>query len=99
MMKKNQRKTNPKKIPRTEEDCQRAWQQGADFGVMWAIVTILLIMKDKLGFTNEQILEVKSFFRDKCEGYNEGRFSFADEKRAIWDDYDIDFHLSARRRA
>lgn len=41
------RKTNPRRIPRTGADCDRAWKEGCIEGIRIAEAVFMTVLKDK----------------------------------------------------
>jgi len=82
-------KTNPRKVPRTQADVARAWQEGADFGAEFAINMVLLVLKDKHDAPDEDILQLRSEFEDQLDSVAKGYINYADIKTALGGDYNI----------
>ena len=82
-------KTNPKKVPKTQVDVDRAWQEGADFGIEFCINNFLLVLKDKRGVSEEEVLSIRDDFLSQIDSINKGYCSYADVKRALGGDYNL----------
>lgn len=91
--KKQKQKTNPRKIPKTQADCDKSYQNGADFGCVFCLTLSILALKDKFWFSNEQITEFRKSFQTTLESYNAGEIKFRDVKQALLGDYDITVRL------
>lgn len=91
-------KVNPRRVPRTQADVDRAWSAGADFGAEFCLNTILMVLKDKHDAPDEDILQLRKEFMDMVESYNAGYISYADVKRTLYGDYNVYVHLATRER-
>lgn len=91
--KKQKQKTNPRNIPRSQADVDRAYQDGADFGCVFCPTLSILALKDKFGFTNEQITDFRRAFHTTLESHNAGEIKFREVKQALLGDYDITVRL------
>ena len=87
------KRTNPRKIPRTQSDVDKAWGQGADFGCDFCLTMFLLVLKDKHGSSDDDILTLRDEFEDMVSSYRQKYMSLADAKRALCEDYDISVKL------
>lgn len=81
-------KTNPKKIPRTEADVRRAYDQGVKAGVSNAYAIFLTVMLDKFN-AEDQIQDIWNEICDLSEELGEHRVSFPDLKRVLLEEYGI----------
>ena len=90
------KRVNPRNRPRTQADVDQAWSRGADFGAEFCLNMILLVLKDKHGAPDEDIIQLRDEFMEQVKGYNAGYFSYADVKRTLYGDYDFAVHLSER---
>lgn len=82
-------KKNPRKIPRTQADVDKAWNQGVLDGVSNSSAIFLTVLVDKYEFA-EQVL---SFWRDVTklsEEIKEGRATISDLKRVLREEYDVE---------
>lgn len=52
------KKPNPRKIPATKADIEKAKKQGTDKAATFAIAIIFTALTDKMGWTKEQLLEL-----------------------------------------
>lgn len=93
MGKKQKKKTNPHKIPKSQADCEKSYQDGADFGCVFCLTLSILALKDKFGFSNEQITDFRKSFHTTLESHNAGEIKFRDVKQALLGDYDITVRL------
>ncbi len=82
-------KKNPNKIPKTQSDVDRAWQEGSNFGIEFCINNFLLVLKDKHGMPDDEILKLRSDFMSQIESIAGGYCSYSDVKRALDGDYNL----------
>ena len=81
-------KVNPRKIPRSQQDVDRAWDGGVNAGVSNATAIFLMVMSDKFGF-GEKMVELWSEIVKLSEAVMERRVSIADIKHTLLTEYDI----------
>lgn len=81
-------KTNPKKIPRSQADVDRAWEKGVLDGVSNACAIFLTVLVDKHGM-EDKIPEVWADIRKLSEEVREKRVTVADLRRTLLDEYGI----------
>lgn len=82
-------KTNPKKIPRTEADVRKAFEEGVNCGVYNASAIFLTVLLDHHGFTQEQVTKVWENICKLSEEVGEGMVSVADLKHVLLTEYNI----------
>ena len=82
------KKTNPKKIPRTEADCKKAFEQGVNAGCFNACAIFLTVLLDHYGF-HGRIKEVWADVVKLSEEIGEGRVRVSDLKKVLLDEYHI----------
>ena len=81
-------KKNPKKIPRTEADVRRAFEDGVNAGDFNASAIFLTVLLDHYGM-KDRIMNV---WRDICklsEEVGDGAVSVADLKHVLLTEYNI----------
>lgn len=81
-------KQNPKRIPRTQADVDRAWEKGVLDGVSNACAIFLTVLVDKYGM-EDKIPEVWADIRKLSEEVREKRVTVADLRRTLLDEYGI----------
>ena len=81
-------KVNPRKIPKSQQDVDRAWDEGVTAGVSNATAIFLMVMADKFGF-GEKMVELWSEIVKLSEAVMERRVSIADIKHTLLTEYDI----------
>lgn len=82
------RKTNPKKIPKTQADCKKAFEEGVRAGCFNACAIFLTVLLDKYGFSGK-INEVWNDVTKLSEEIGEGRVRVSDLKKVLLDEYRI----------
>ncbi len=82
------KKTNPRKVPRSQEDCDRAWQKGVIDGVSNACAIFLTVLLDKFG-GEDHIQEVWREINKLSEEVREKRVSVSDLRRVLADEYGV----------
>ena len=87
------KKTNPRKIPRTQADVDRAYQLGKDEGAKSSIIIMMYAMKDKLGATDDQLTEFFDAITYTVDSINKGYITEKDLQTVIKEDYDMSFVL------
>ena len=86
-------KVNPKRIPCTKHDVDKARQQGAEFGMEFALNIILLVLKDKHDAPDEDILQLRDEFMEYIDSINRGYVSYPDIVKTVHGDYDFSVEL------
>ena len=82
------KKTNPRRKPATQEDVNRAWGEGCIEGIRCMEAIILNCLCDKYA---DQV-DVEQFWDDLnklSESYAEGRFTLADIRNMLKEEYKI----------
>lgn len=87
------KKTNPRKIPKTQADVDRAYQRGKDEGAKSSIIIMMYAMKDKLGATDDQLTEFFDAINYTVDSINKGYITEKDLQTVIKEDYDMSFVL------
>lgn len=82
------KKVNPRKIPRTQEDVDRAWEKGVLDGVSNACAIFLTVILDKYNGA-EHIKGLWDEINKLSEEVKERRVSVADLRRVLLDEYEI----------
>ena len=81
-------KTNPKKIPRTQADVDRAYEKGILDGSDCACVIMMSALLDKLNAA-EYLPDIWEAFGKLCEEIKEGRVSLPDLRRVLREEYGV----------
>ena len=83
------KKTNPKKIPKTQADVDKAYTDGLDAGLEFGLNIVLYVLKDKHNAPDEDIMQLRDEFMYVISAINEKYLSYPDIKRALAVDYDL----------
>lgn len=89
-------KVNPKKIPRTQADVDRAAEEGRNLGLEFALNLVLFVLKDKHDAPDEDILQLRDEFMYMVDSVANRYLSYADIVRTLKGDYDLAVHLVDR---
>lgn len=81
-------KVNPRKIPRTQADCDRAWERGVLDGVSNATAMFLTVIVDKFDGA-DHVMSVWNEINKLSAEVKERRVSVADLKNTLKEEYQI----------
>lgn len=81
-------KVNPRKIPRTQTDCDRAWERGVLDGVSNATAMFLTVIVDKFDGA-DHVMSVWNEINKLSAEVKERRVSVADLKNTLKEEYQI----------
>lgn len=81
-------KVNPRKIPRTQADCDRAWERGVLDGVSNATAMFLMVIVDKFDGA-DHVMSVWNEINKLSAEVKERRVSVADLKNTLKEEYQI----------
>ena len=79
---RKEKKTNPRKQPRTEEDCRRAWSVGCIEGLRLMEAILLRVLIDK----HESEIDVNALWNELTEytqAWADGRLTAADIRETL----------------
>lgn len=77
------KRTNPNKRPATQADVERARAQGRQQGVLDSAVIMLTVLRDKEGFTPEDLQRFWSEIGDLSDSIVQGYASISDMKNVL----------------
>lgn len=83
------KKTNPRKIPRTQEDVDRAREQGILDGVSNACAIMMTVLLDKFN-GGDYIAQIWEEVNKLSEEVKERRVSIPDLRRVLLEEYGVD---------
>ena len=86
------RRVNPRRVPRTEADCIKAWNEGADFGITFCLKVFCYVLKDKHDANDADLLQLRDEFEDVLMAYNRKDINMRDIDSVLEDE----FHLHVR---
>lgn len=87
------KKTNPRRVPKTQADVDKAYDRGREEGAKSSIIIMMYAMKDKLGATDEQLTEFFDAITYTVDSINKGYITEKDLQTVIKEDYDMSFVL------
>ena len=85
----NRKKVNPKKIPRTQFDCDRAFDNGVIVGVRNASAIFMTVLVDKFNGA-DWVQDVWKEITKLSEEVLEGRVSVSDLRDVLRKEYGVD---------
>lgn len=84
---------NPRTIPRTQADVDRAFKEGTDFGLEFCLNLVLYVLKDKHDAPDEDIMKLRDEFMYVIDSVAKKYLSYNDIVRALKSDYDLAVRL------
>lgn len=87
MGKKN---TNPRKIPKTQADVDRAEAKGRMFGMEFMMNLALWILVDKHGAPTEDVQQFNEEVKYLCDSIDKGYVSYPDIRRALYEEHGME---------
>ena len=80
-------KTNPRRIPRSQADVERAREQGRDEGINGALTIMLFTLMDKFGADDAQLREFADAFSYTVDSIERGYITEADLRKVVREEY------------
>ena len=77
------KKTNPKRIPKTQADVDRAEEKGRAFGMEFMANLTLWVLIDKHDAPDEDVLQLRDEILYLCDSIDKGYVSYPDIRRAL----------------
>lgn len=90
-------KTNPKRIPRTQADVDKAFMEGLNVGMEISIDIMMSVLLDKHGAKQEELDIYGAEINDLCDSINEGYVNYADIRNTLREDYNFKIKPLTRR--
>ena len=87
------KKTNPRNIPKSQADVDKAYERGKTDGAKSSIIIMMYALKDKFGASDEQLTEFFEAITYIIDSINKGYVKEKDLVSVIKDDYDMEFVL------
>lgn len=84
------KKINPRRIPRTQADVDRAREEGLRVGQEYATVIYLTVLYDKEGATDEIMQRVADEVSDLADSIVKGYVTIADLKNTLKKEYGVE---------
>lgn len=79
--------SNPRRIPRTQADVDKAYKRGMNDGLQGALTIMLYTLKDKMGAEDGELQKFADAFNYTVDGINRGYISEKDLQSVIRDEY------------
>ena len=79
--------SNPRKIPRTQADVDKAYKRGMNDGLQGALTIMLYTLKDKFGSEDADLKDFADAINYTVDGINRGYVSEKDLQSVIRDEY------------
>ena len=86
-MSKTRKTTNPRKIPRTQADVDKAYDKGLIDGTVCGLTVMLYVLKDKFDADDEQLQEFSKAFNYIVDSMAKGYITQADLKCVVKEEY------------
>ena len=87
-------KTNPRRIPRTQADVEKAKADGFNDGICGALTIMLYTLRDKFGADDEQLKEFADAFNYTLDGINRGYVKEKDLTTIMREEYGISVDIT-----
>lgn len=88
------RQINPRRIPRTQADCDKAWEKGADFGMTFCIKAFLFCLKDKHDANDADLLQLRDEFCEVVDAYRRGDIKPRDLDSVLEEEFKITIRMA-----
>lgn len=85
------KKTNPRKIPKTQADVDHAYENGKTAGAKSSIIIMMYALKDKFGASDEELTDFFNAITYTIDSINKGYITEKDLQTVIKEDYDMEF--------
>ena len=83
------KKINPRKRPATQADVEKAKKQATDEAVSLATTIFLTVLKDKNGFSNEELSDTLKNVESLSESIADGYVNIYDLRTVLREEYEI----------
>jgi len=90
------KRVNPRRVPCSLADVERAHTAGMDFGMEFALNITLYVLKDKHDAPSEDIMQLRDEFMYVIDSVAKGYLTYPDIRQALNDDYDLSVYLTGR---
>lgn len=87
---------NPRRVPMTLADVNRAEQRGREIGLEFALNLVLYVLKDKHDAPTEDILKLRDEFMYVIDSVAKRYLSYSDIVNALKSDYDLTVRIVDR---
>lgn len=89
-MKKMKSKINPRKIPATQSDVDKAFQKGINEGVKHSIAIFLTVLLDKFDATQDDLKQVWKHIINLSDSVEKGYVKVSDLEKVLNEEYEIE---------
>ena len=79
--------SNPRRLPRTQADVEKAYKRGMNDGLQGALTIMLYVMRDKFAADDSQLEAFADAFNYTVDSINRGYISTKDLQTVIKDEY------------
>ena len=83
------KKINPRKRPATQADVEKAKKQATNEAVSLAMTIFLTVLKDKNGFSNEELLDTWKNVESLSDSITDGYVTIYDLRTVLREEYEI----------
>ena len=83
------KKINPRKRPATQADVVKAKKQATDEAISLAMTIFLTVLKDKNGFSNEELQDTWKNVENLSDSIKDGYVNVYDLRIVLRDEYEI----------
>lgn len=83
------KKINPRKRPATQADVAKAKKQATDDAISLAMTIFLTVLKDKNGFSNEELQDTWKNVENLSESIKDGYVNVYDLRIVLREEYEI----------
>jgi len=87
------KKLNPRKRPASEADVKKAWESGADFGLMFCLRAFLYILKNNHHIRQDEILKLRDEFTELVDAFNRRDITSEDIDEVLKMDFDLHLRM------
>lgn len=81
------KKTNPRNIPRSQADVDRAYERGKDEGTALCLTLVLYTLQDKFGADDAMLTEFHEAFQYTLDSLQKGYITEADLRTVLKEEY------------
>ena len=92
-MKRTTNSSNPRRIPRTQADVDKAYKRGMTDGLQGALTIMLYTLKDKFGTGDEELQQFADAFNYTVDSINKGYVSEADLRMVVRAEYGTEIEV------
>lgn len=85
--------TNPKRIPRTQADVDKAFSNGQMWGAEFMLHLVIWILKEKHDAPSEDLHTLADEINNLCDSIGKGYVSYPDIKRTLKSDYNLEVKI------